>query len=81
MPGPTIISSFTGSTGTQRSFKMCDIPHATAHLVPRNMTTTEKLEALLNEAAELPDDAQTELVRSLVEMRVGSLPLDFHDDD
>ena len=60
---------------------MCDIPHATAHLVPRNMTTTEKLEALLNEAAELPDDAQTELVRSLVEMRVGSLPLDFHDDD
>jgi len=67
--------------GTQRSFRMCDIPRVTARLVSRNMTTTEKLQALLDEVAELPEDAQTELVCSLVEMRTCSLALDFHDDD
>jgi uncharacterized membrane protein len=60
---------------------MCDIPHANARLVPCDMTTTEKLEALLDEVAALPNDAQTELVCSLVEMRAGSLALDFHNDD
>jgi hypothetical protein len=33
------------------------------------MTTQEKIEALIQEAAELPDEAQAELVESLVEMR------------
>jgi hypothetical protein len=33
------------------------------------MTTQEKIEALIQEAAELPDEAQAELVDSLVEMR------------
>ena len=33
------------------------------------MTTQEKVEALIEQAAELPEEAQAELVHSLVEMR------------
>ena len=33
------------------------------------MTSQEKVEALIQQAAELPDEAQAELVESLVEMR------------
>ena len=33
------------------------------------MTTQEKVELLIQQAAELPDEAQAELVESLVEMR------------
>ena len=33
------------------------------------MTTQEKVEALIQQAAELPDEAQAELVETLVEMR------------
>jgi hypothetical protein len=33
------------------------------------MTPDEKVESLIQQAAELPDDAQAELFRSLVEMR------------
>ncbi len=33
------------------------------------MTTQEKVESLIQQAAELPDDAQAELLQSLVDMR------------
>ena len=37
------------------------------------MTTDEKLEALIQQAAELTDEAQAELFQSLVEMRSQNL--------
>ncbi len=42
----------------------------------RNMTTDEKVESLIFQAAELPDAAQAQLVHSLVEMRLGPCSLD-----
>lgn len=44
------------------------------------MTIAEKLEALIQQAAELPDEAQAELVQSLVEMRSQHLGI-YHLDD
>jgi hypothetical protein len=44
------------------------------------MTTQEKIEALIQEAAELPDEAQAELVESLVEMRSQHLGI-YHFND
>ena len=44
------------------------------------MTTQDKIEALLQQAAELPDEAQAELVQSLVEMRAQHLGI-YHLDD
>lgn len=38
-----------------------------------NMTTQQKVEALIHQAAELPEEAQAELVQSLVEMRAQNL--------
>ena len=44
------------------------------------MTTNEKVEALIEQAAELPVEAQTELVTSLLSMRAQDLGLyDFPD--
>ena len=40
------------------------------------MTADEKVESLIQQAAELPDDAQAELFRSLVEMRSQHLGID-----
>jgi hypothetical protein len=45
------------------------------------MTTQAKVEALIRQAAELPDEAQAELVRSLVEMRMQHLGIYHLDDD
>jgi hypothetical protein len=39
------------------------------------MTTQAKVESLIRQVAELPDDAQAELVQSLVEMRSQHLGL------
>ena len=44
------------------------------------MTVQDKVEHLICEAAELPDTAQAELVRSLVEMRLQHLGLDSLDE-
>lgn len=40
------------------------------------MTTQEKVEALIQQAAELPEEGQAELVKSLVEMRSQYLGID-----
>jgi hypothetical protein len=45
------------------------------------MTTNETVESLISQAAELPDEAQAELVQSLVEMRSQHLGLYSRDDD
>jgi hypothetical protein len=45
------------------------------------MTTDEKLESLIQQVAELPDDAQAELVQSLVEMRARHFGIDWRHDD
>jgi hypothetical protein len=45
------------------------------------VTTDEKVESLIREAAELPDEAQAELVQSLVEMRSQHLGVYHLDDD
>jgi hypothetical protein len=45
------------------------------------MTTEEKIEALIQQAAELPDEAQAELVQSLVDMRYQHLGIYHLDDD
>jgi hypothetical protein len=45
------------------------------------MTTQEKVESLIRQAAELPEEAQTELVQSLVEMRSQHLGIYHLDDD
>jgi hypothetical protein len=45
------------------------------------MTAQEKVEALIRQAAELPEDAQAELVESLVEMRAEHLGIYHVDDD
>ena len=45
------------------------------------MTTQEKVEALIQQAAELPEEAQAELVQSLVEMRSQNLGIYHLDDD
>jgi hypothetical protein len=47
----------------------------------RYMTTREKVEFLISQAAELPDEAQAELVQSLVEMRSQHLGIYSQDDD
>lgn len=44
------------------------------------MTTQQKVEALIEQAAELPDDAQAELVQSLFTMRSHYLGLPDSDD-
>ena len=44
------------------------------------MTTQEKVESLIQQAAELPDDAQAQLVQSLVEMRCQHLGF-YHFDE
>ena len=44
------------------------------------MTTQEKVEALIEQAAELPEEAQAELVHSLVEMRSQHLGI-YHLDE
>jgi hypothetical protein len=44
------------------------------------MTTQAKVESLIRQAAELPDEAQAELVQSLVEMRSEHLGI-YHLDD
>ena len=44
------------------------------------MTTQETVEALIEQAAELPEEAQAELVHSLVEMRSQNLGI-YHLDD
>ena len=44
------------------------------------MTTQAKVESLIRQAAELPDEAQAELVQSLVEMRSQHLGI-YHLDD
>jgi isoaspartyl peptidase/L-asparaginase-like protein (Ntn-hydrolase superfamily) len=46
----------------------------------RCMTTQAKVESLIRQAAELPDEAQAELVQSLVEMRSQHLGI-YHLDD
>ena len=45
------------------------------------MTTQEKVEALIRETAELPEEAQAEVVQSLVEMRSQHLGIYHLDDD
>jgi hypothetical protein len=45
------------------------------------MTTQQKVESLIRQAAELPDDAQAELVQSLVEMRSQQLGIYHLDED
>ena len=45
------------------------------------MNTDEKLEALIEQAGELPDDPQAELFKSLVEMRAQHLGVDDPNDD
>lgn len=44
------------------------------------MTIQEKVEALIQEASELPEEAQVELVQSLVDMRSQNLGV-YHLDD
>jgi hypothetical protein len=44
------------------------------------MTTQAKVEALIRQVADLPDEAQAELVQSLVEMRSQHLGI-YHLDD
>ena len=44
------------------------------------MTTREKVEALIEQVSELPDDAQDEFVDSLLDMRAEQLGL-YHLDD
>jgi len=64
------------------------VPHERSPLAPnstnlgchRSMTTTEKLEALLDEIAELPDYAQTDLVESLLGVRAQQLGIYLDDD-
>ena len=47
-----------------------------------SMTTGEKLESLIQQATELPDEAQAELVQSLMEMRAQHLGIDWlHEDE
>jgi hypothetical protein len=41
------------------------------------MTTDEKLESLIQQASELPDEAQQALFESLVEMRLPHLGIDI----
>jgi hypothetical protein len=45
------------------------------------MTTQEKIESLIQQAADLPEEAQAELVQSLVEMRSQNLGVYHLDDD
>jgi hypothetical protein len=45
------------------------------------MTTQEKVQALIEQAAELPEEAQAELVHSLVEMRSQHLGIYHLDED
>ena len=45
------------------------------------MRTQEKVESLIRQAAELPDEAQAELVQSLVEMRSQHLGIYHLNDD
>ena len=45
------------------------------------MTTQQKVESLIKEVSELPEDAQEELVQSLVEMRAEHLGVYNVDDD
>jgi len=45
------------------------------------MTTDEKIESLIEQAAELPEEAQTRFVQSLVTMHFQHLGIDdFHDE-
>ncbi len=44
------------------------------------MTTQQKVESLIRQAAELPDEAQAELVQSLADMRAQHLGI-YHLDD
>jgi hypothetical protein len=45
------------------------------------MTTQSKVESLIRQAVELPDEAQAELVQSLVEIRSQHLGIHHLDDD
>ena len=45
------------------------------------MTTQSKVESLIRQAVELPDEAQAELVQSLVEIRSQHLGIYHLDDD
>jgi hypothetical protein len=45
------------------------------------MTTREKVESLFEQVVELPDEAQAELVESLLEMRAQQLGIYHLDDD
>jgi hypothetical protein len=45
------------------------------------MTTQEKVESLIRQAAELPGEAQAELLDSLIEMRAEDLGVYHVDDD
>jgi hypothetical protein len=45
------------------------------------MTTREKVESLFEQVVELPDEAQAELVASLLEMRAQQLGIYHLDDD
>lgn len=44
------------------------------------MSTQEKVEALIQQSAELPEEAQAELVQSLIEMRSQHLGIYYLDD-
>ena len=45
------------------------------------MTTDDKVKSLIQQATELPEEAQAELVQSLVEMRAEHLEIYSRDDD
>jgi hypothetical protein len=45
------------------------------------MTTREKVEALIDQVAELPDDAQAEFVETLLDMRAQHIGIYRVDDD
>ena len=45
------------------------------------MTTQQKVESLIREVSELPDEAQEEIVQSLVEIRAEHLGIYHVDDD
>ena len=45
------------------------------------MTTSEKVESLLEQIVELPDEAQAELVASLIDMRAQHLGIYHLDED
>lgn len=45
------------------------------------MTTREKVESLFEQVVELPDEAQAELVESLIDMRAQQLGIYHLDDD